>query len=312
MPSSPIRALVDQLAELKLEEVPCPQQVLAALGSVPDPRKRRGVRHAVVGVLMIAVCAVAAGARSFAAIAEWAGDTAAVLLTPIGVGAPHAATIGRVLNRLDADALDQALARWAQVATTPAVIAVDGKEVRGAKNGGGTTVHLLSALDHESSAVLAQLEVGVKTNEIPLFPVLLDEIGDLTSVVVTADALHAQCAHAAYLHKRGADYLFTVKDNQPGLHRQLRALPWEQVSLKHRQKERARGRITIRTTKAVTVEVGIDFPHAAQVVQITRRTRPATGPRRWSTEVAYAVTSAPAHAAGPEALGRWVRGHWGI
>ena len=143
--------------------------------------------------------------------------------------------------------------------------------------GGGTTVHLLSALDHESSAVLAQLEVGVKTNEIPLFPVLLDEIGDLTSVVVTADALHAQCAHAAYLHKRGADYL-----------------------------------ITIRTTKAVTVEVGIDFPHAAQVVQITRRTRPATGPRRWSTEVAYAVTSAPAHAAGPEALGRWVRGHWGI
>lgn len=93
---------------------------------------------------------------------------------------------------MDADALDVALARWAQAATVPAVIAVDGKEVREAKNGGGTTVHLLSALDHASSTVLAQVEVGVKTNEVPRFPVLLDEIGDLAEVVVTADALHAQ------------------------------------------------------------------------------------------------------------------------
>lgn len=130
-------------------------------------------------MLAIAVCAVAAGARSFAAIAEWAGDTAAVLLAQLGVGAPHASTIRRTLSRLDAEALDTALGRWAQAATTPAVIAVDGKEVRGAKNGRGTTVHLLSTLDHDSAAVLAQVDVGVKTNEIPRFPVLLDEIGDL-------------------------------------------------------------------------------------------------------------------------------------
>lgn len=80
----------------------------------------------------------------------------------------------------------------------------------------------------------------------------------------------------------------------------------------HRAKERARGRITIRTTKAVTVETGIDFPRAAQAVQITRRSRPATGSRRWSTEVAYAVTSVPSFRADPKTLGRWVRGHWGI
>lgn len=75
---------------------------------------------------------------------------------------------------------------------------------------------------------------------------------------------------------------------------------------------RARGKITIRTTKAVTIAAGIDFPGAAQAVQIIRRTRSATGPRRWSTEVAYAVTSVPTCKAGPELLGAWVRGHWGI
>lgn len=62
----------------------------------------------------------------------------------------------------------------------------------------------------------------------------------------------------------------------------------------------------------MTIEAGIDFPHAAQAVQITRRTRPATGPRRWSTEVAYAVTSVPSFRAGPATLSAWVRGHWGI
>lgn len=44
-------------------------------------------------------------------------------------------------------------------------------------------------------------------------------------VVLTADALHAQRAHADYLHGRGAQYVFTVKGNQPFLHHQLRPLP---------------------------------------------------------------------------------------
>lgn len=167
MPSSPIRALVDQLAELGTDDVPCPQQVLAALGAVPDPRHRRGVRHPITGILVIAICAVASGARSFTAMAEWAADSAAVLLMQIGVGMPDSSTIRRTLNRMDAEAFDQALAGWVQTATGPAVVTVDGKEVRGAKNGGGTTVRLLSALEHDSSVVLAQVEVGAKSNEIP-------------------------------------------------------------------------------------------------------------------------------------------------
>lgn len=311
MSSSPIRALIDQLAGREVEAGLGPQQVLAALGSVPDPRHRRGIRHPVTGILVIAICAVASGARSVAAMAEWAADTAASALAAVGIGTPHAATIGRVLSRMDAEVLDAALGRWTQYRTRPSVIAVDGKEVRGAKNGGGTTVHLLSALEQESSVVLAQVEVGAKTNEIPRFPVLLERIPDLAGVVVTADALHAQHSHANYLHARGSDYVVTVKGNQPSLHRQLRSLPWSRVPIGHREREQHRGKVIVRTTKAVRIEAGIDFPHAAQAVQIIRRTRSVTG-RRWSTEVAYAVTSVPTHRATPETLGRWVRGHWGI
>jgi hypothetical protein len=48
--------------------------LVAVLARVTDPRRRRGVRHRLAVILGLAVCAVLAGARSFTAIAEWAGD----------------------------------------------------------------------------------------------------------------------------------------------------------------------------------------------------------------------------------------------
>lgn len=66
------------------------------------------------------------------------------------------------------------------------------------------------------------------------------------------------------------------------------------MTIKHRERERPRGKITIRTTKAVTIEAGIDFPYSARAVRFSRRARPAPG-RRWRIEIAYAVTSVSAH-----------------
>jgi Transposase DDE domain len=75
------------------------------------------------------------------------------------------------------------------------VIAVGGKNLRGSGHGGQDSRHLLAALDHAHGVVLGQVEVGAKTNEIPLFTTLLDHI-DIADAVITADALHAQHAHA--------------------------------------------------------------------------------------------------------------------
>jgi predicted transposase YbfD/YdcC len=54
------------------------------------------------------------------------------------------------------------------------------------------------------------VEAGAETNEIPMFPVLLDRV-DITGAVITADAMHAQRSHATYLAWRGAHYLLTVE-----------------------------------------------------------------------------------------------------
>ena len=68
---------------------------------------------------------------------------------------------------------------------------------------GTNPMHLPSALDQASGVVVAQVSADVKTNEIPLFATLLDQIPDLEGTLVTGDALHAQVEHRNYLHKRG-------------------------------------------------------------------------------------------------------------
>lgn len=202
------------------------------LAAVPDPRARRGVRHPVAVILGLAMCAVLAGARSFVAIAEWAADADQATLAGLGVrgAVPCESTFRRVMQCLDADALDGAAGAWAQQRTAPArggrrLIAVDGKTLSGSATAGWPGRHLLAALDHARGVVLGQVDVQAKTNEIPMFAMLLDRI-DLAGAVVTADALHAQSAHAQYLAgQRSAHYLITVKRNQPGLHAQLAGLP---------------------------------------------------------------------------------------
>jgi predicted transposase YbfD/YdcC len=188
------------------------------------------------------------------------------------------------------------------------VVAVDGKTVRGAHNADGAAQHLLACLDHGTGVVLAQVAVDGKTNEITMFTALLGQAGDLREALVTADALHAQREHAAGLAERGAHYLVTVKGNQPGLLAQLRSLPWKQVPAGHVQDGQGHGRIERRIVKVVT---GIAFPHAAQAIQVTRKSR-SPGSRRWRTETSYAITSLPAAQARPGQLAAWIRGHWKI
>ena len=55
------------------------------LAQVPDPRDPRGVRHTLTSLLLAAVAAVLAGARSFAAIGEWVADAPPQVLGPLGI-----------------------------------------------------------------------------------------------------------------------------------------------------------------------------------------------------------------------------------
>ncbi len=313
--------------------------LVEAFAQVPDPRQARGIRHGVLAILLLAACAVLTGARSFAAIGEYAHDTGRTILDKLGVGmvVPHASTIRRVLQDLDPDAVEAAMRSWAQaqLAQTPArdgvpareqrrVLALDGKTVRGAhirtgadtgSGAGFRQPHLVSVLDQASGVVLGQVAVEEKGNEIGAFTTLLDDL-DLTDVLITADAAHTNRNHADYLHERGGHYLLTAKLNQPTLLRRLRALPWKQIGVAARERGRGHGRVETRTISVVSLhpipdQGGELFPHAAQAIKVVRRRRALAG-TKWTTVTVYAITSLTAHQADPVLLARWLRGHWAI
>jgi predicted transposase YbfD/YdcC len=306
--------------------------LLAYLAAVPDPRRRRGVRHRLVAVLAVAVCAVLAGARSFTAIGEWAADVPVGVLAALGVRAdpwrvlrpPDEATVRRVLTDVDGDALDAAIGGWLRRLAPPAApprvepptprrawpaVAVDGKTLRGS-GPAGAQVHLLAVMDHTSRAVLGQIQVDGKSNEITAFQPLLDPV-ELTRSVVTSDAMHTQREHVDYLVtvKRAA-YVCVVKRNQPHLYQQLKALPWRQVPVAEHTRERGHGRDEIRRLQVITVD-GLPFPHAVQAIRITRRTKALKG-NRWRTVTVYAVTNLTGLQASPQHLADYIRGHWSV
>jgi predicted transposase YbfD/YdcC len=332
-PSSPIPAALAHLTQtdpLKLQDAKAPH-LLAYLAAVPDPRATRGRRHPLVAVLAMAAAAVLAGARSIAAIAEWVADAPQPVRAALGArrdapdhfAVPAEATIRRTLARLDADALAGAIGAWLAdrdrdhpkpAARRWRAVAVDGKTLRGARtqtaNGDGRPVQLLAAMDHTSRAVLAQRQVGGAPEEVPAFQPLLDLL-DLAGTVITADALqtHPQAAEFLVTRKQ-AHYLFVVKANQPTLLERCAGLPWHRVPVVDRTRDHGHGRIELRTLKAVTVG-HFGFPHAAQVLQVTRKTR-ELGTRRWRTVTVYATTSLPFEQASPARLADLLRGHWAI
>ncbi|CAN3977462.1 hypothetical protein KPATCC21470_0085 [Kitasatospora purpeofusca] len=208
-------------------------------------------------LLCAAASAVPAGARSLIAIGEWTTDAPQSALEVLDFPAepltgvhpvPHPATVRRLLQRLDGDAPDAAIGAFLQAGgvhpsecersakPVPRAIAVDDKTVRGSRTVTSTAIQLLAAMDHHG-VVLAQRQVASRSNEIPAFAPLLDSI-DLSDTVITGGAPHTQHAHGTYLRERGAHYLAIVKKNHPGLYAQVKTLPWADIPLDHRTRDR--------------------------------------------------------------------------
>ena len=114
-----------------------------------------------------------AGPRSFAAIGRWAADAGPEVLGALGAarGPAEESTFRRAFALVSADALDRVLGAWpwtrAVRASGRLVIAIDGKTVGGAKNKEGKAPHLVAALAHGIGAVLGQVAVDEKSQEIP-------------------------------------------------------------------------------------------------------------------------------------------------
>jgi hypothetical protein len=191
------------------------------LADIPDPRSRHGRIHPLGAVLGLVVLGLLMGKRSLSAIARLGRNYGPPLAHALGFRrgkTPAKSTLSEILRDTDAPSVEEALTRWVGSRLPPeaARIILDGKAVRGSRDGELPGQHLLAAYIPEVEAVLAQMRVDAKTNEHKAALRLLG-ILPLAGKVVTGDAMFCQRDLAEKVVAEGGDYVFVVKDNQPGL-----------------------------------------------------------------------------------------------
>jgi hypothetical protein len=197
---------------------------MAFLAEVPDPRDASGKRHPLTAMLAHACCAILCGCRGYAAIAQWGRDQPIELMHKLGYRRrpPSFGCFQGLFSRLDAAALESALARWVahllgdRDAQALHAAALDGKTLRGSLGPHAAAVHLLAAMDQHTGCVLSQDAVDSKTNEHKAALELLADLA-LRGRVITGDAMFCQRDLSRQVVEAGGHYLWKVDDNQPSL-----------------------------------------------------------------------------------------------
>lgn len=298
-----------------------------------DPRVERTKLHRLLDIVVIALCAVIAGAESWDDIALFGQTKAAWLSQFLALpnGIPSHDTFNRVFAALDPEQLRTGFQSWIQAVAEvlpTQVIAVDGKTVRGSqeRSRGKSAIHMVSAWATQSQLVLAQVKVDEKSNEITAIPALLRTL-ELSGCLVTLDAMGCQRAIAEQITAQGADYVLALKENQPDLLEEVAdcflladAEPYDGVRHdQHTPVTKAHGRLERHHHTVVADPAHLGWLQAAQQwpglqalgrVQVERRALDGAAPlTRPATEVRYYLLSRVMRA---EAFGAAVRSHWGI
>ncbi len=300
------------------------------LARLHDRRHARGIRYALVTVLVYIILAKLAGEDRVYGISQWVKYRKEPLAEALHLQkprAPCANTYRFILGQgIDIEELEQVVrdffAAQAQAGQS-IVIVLDGKTLRGTIRTGQTHGrHLLAAYLPAEGWVLFQVEVGGKENEIRAATRVLKCL-DLRGKVVTGDAIFAQRELSLQIVEAGGDYVWTVKDNQSSLRQDIELLFQPEKTVKgfsqgtqdFRRAEtieknhgrRERRRITLSTE----LNGYLDWPGAQQVFKLERHfERIADG--HVTHEVVYGITSLTAPAATPQRLLQLIRSHWGI
>src|SRR5262245_51850907 len=201
---------------------PTDRSLYSTLATLPDTRQARGKLYPLPALLTMTVAAILCGCKTLTAVAQWGRDYNHLLgllgFTRRRGGryrSPCVGELSTVYAALDADAFEAALRGWLQAGDRGPTVAIDGKCLRGSRDGAVPGVHLVSAYDRGAKSVLAQVPIG-DTNEAKAALTLLGLI-PLAGVVVTGDAAFTQRDFCATVLAGGGDYFLPVKDNQPEL-----------------------------------------------------------------------------------------------
>lgn len=197
---------------------------------VPEFRSKKALAYPMAGFLALIAMAMFSGVRRGPQdLAGYAATLSPGQLRALGfrqdkdtgqIRYPGESTFKRMLPRIDAASLEQALLAWQEQLLGPSqdkLVIVDGKTLRHAH------VELVSAVDGQGRW-LGTTPVQEGSNEIPAARQLLAKL-PLENKTSLGDAIHTQVETAQQiLFTGGGDYALTVKENQKELVNTLETL----------------------------------------------------------------------------------------
>jgi predicted transposase YbfD/YdcC len=138
-------------------------------------------------------------------------------------GIPDEKTFARVFSWIEPGVLLSGLQTWLMGVNEASgrTIHIDGKTIRGSAGQGQNGVHIVSAWVSAQNMVLGQVKTGEKSNEITAIPELLETL-EVNGDTITIDAMGCQTDIAAKIREKEADYVLSVKENQPTLYREIK------------------------------------------------------------------------------------------
>lgn len=294
---------------------------------IEDPRVDRTKAHALLDIIVIAVCAVICGADDWVEIEEWGNEKLAWLRQFLALpnGIPSHDTFGRVFSRIDAEAFQGAFLAWVQSAfevSAGQVVAIDGKQLRRShdKRLGKAAIYMVSAWAANNHLTLGQRKVDDKSNEITAIPKLL-EVLSLAGCIVTIDAMGCQKEIAQAILDKGADYVLSLKENQGQLYqdtldlfRHITQTPSHDLKTDYlKTVEKDHGRIDIRECWTISDPHHFPYFRTSQqwpgLLTLVKVRRERQLPDKTSVEVAYYISSLPGPA---QPLLDAIRAHWQI
>ena len=285
---------------------------------VTDPRKDRTKDHKLLDIIAIAICGVICGAEGWVDIENFGKSKEGWLRTFLELpnGIPSHDTFGRVFSMIDAQQFQLAFWEWVCAVNEliqGQVINIDGKCLRGSDDEtlGKRAIYMVSAWAADNEIVLGQRKVDEKSNEITAIPELLDALY-IKGFLVSIDAMGCQKAIARQIVGKQADYLLTVKGNQPGVLQAIQdAFADQQDAVMHiADLDTGHGRIVAQRC-SVLPATGIvpeaDWPGCAVIGRIDslRQVKGKTS----ELEQRYYISS---RNLAPAELAPAVRAHWAI
>jgi len=195
--------------------------LLEVLEGIEDTRRNLSVQYPLHEVLFMFLVAVICGATSYVKVEMFAKSREEWFSKYIKLenGIPDACTFRYIVMQIDANQLHTAFVEWMKsaVKSIRGVIAIDGKQARRTKDDEQRPLHVVSAFASEARLVIGQLACEQKSNEITAIPKLL-EVLEIKGCIVTIDAMGTQTEIAKKIREQGAEYILSLKSNQPNLH----------------------------------------------------------------------------------------------